>query len=138
MEDFETSLLAIAGIGPARLRALLESGYDSPEKIREAAEEELASVPGISPRIAAAIKKAFTPAVEEEEEKPEIFLCPECGAFISREATECPFCGTSFEEGEEEPLEERTEEGGEGEEAAVESPGPEEGRAGEGEAMGED
>ncbi len=58
-----TSLLqTVPGIGPQRLRALYRA-FDSAQKVSEASEEELASVPGFSRALARKLKAYF-------EEKP--------------------------------------------------------------------
>jgi predicted amidophosphoribosyltransferase len=48
----------------------------------------------------------------KEESKPSLFMCPECGAFMSEQATTCPICGAEITEDEEESeSEEGTDEG---------------------------
>ncbi|MCK4718380.1 MAG: hypothetical protein KAT70_06905, partial [Thermoplasmata archaeon] len=103
MDEFEQILLAIAGVGPARIRALLEAGFDTAEKLGAASVEELAAVRGISRNLAERMHGAFV-VEEKKEDKPSLFLCPECGAFMAEGATRCEICGTEFEEeeGEEE------------------------------------
>lgn len=41
-------------------------------------------------------------AAAKEDEKPSLFMCPECGAFMSEQATTCPICGAEITEDEEE------------------------------------
>jgi len=40
------------------------------------------------------LEKAVEPGYEEE--RPELFICPECGSFLSEGAKECGFCGAVF------------------------------------------
>ncbi|MDG6221013.1 MAG: helix-hairpin-helix domain-containing protein, partial [Candidatus Thermoplasmatota archaeon] len=113
MDDFEQILLAIAGVGPARMRSLFEAGFDSAEKLGSANDEELSQVTGISRKLAQRIHDSFAPADPSQKKEPEtnLFLCPSCGAFISLGAEKCEICGIEFEEEEDELAEEQVEVG---------------------------
>ena len=67
-ETLSASLEAIPGIGPKRRRALLER-FGSLEALRKATVEEIASVPGITPKLALKIKE-FLEGAEEAEPSP--------------------------------------------------------------------
>jgi len=67
-ETLYASLEAIPGIGPKRRRALLER-FGSLEALRKATVEEIASVPGITPKLALKIKE-FLEGAEEAEPSP--------------------------------------------------------------------
>jgi excinuclease ABC subunit C len=53
-------LEAIPGIGPQRLRSLYRA-FDSPQKVKEATQEELASIPGFNKVLAENIYRHFNP-----------------------------------------------------------------------------
>jgi excinuclease ABC subunit C len=57
-ETIRSLLDGIAGVGPARRRRLLRF-FGSVKRIREASEEEIATVPGVSPALARQIKQAL-------------------------------------------------------------------------------
>lgn len=56
--SIQSVLDAIAGIGPKR-KAMLLTHFGSVEKIRAAAEKEIAALPGMSEKVAAAIKESL-------------------------------------------------------------------------------
>ncbi|MGO2111797.1 MAG: excinuclease ABC subunit UvrC [Pseudoclavibacter sp.] len=58
--DIATILSEIPGLGPTRIRALLKH-FGSVAKLRAAEEAELGVVPGVGPRVAAAIRAALAP-----------------------------------------------------------------------------
>jgi len=60
-EKFMEELFTIKGMGPARVRSLLEAGYRTPESIRDATEEVLANVGGITPAVAKDLRRHFQP-----------------------------------------------------------------------------
>ena len=62
----ESALDAIPGVGPARRRALLDH-FGSLKRVREASEDALAEVDGISERLAAAIHAHFRAGLEQSE-----------------------------------------------------------------------
>ncbi len=47
--------------------------------------------------------------VEEKDDSPSLFLCPECGAFLSEDSNACQNCGVIIEEGDEEVVEDTVE-----------------------------
>ncbi len=58
-ETFLEELFTVKGVGPARARALLAAGYDSPEAIRKSSDEELARVRGVTRKLASALRAHF-------------------------------------------------------------------------------
>ena len=87
-------MLSMPGMGEKRVRKLYEAGFRKIKDIEEADLEEILKKAGIPLRVAKEVK-------ERVEEKHGIFICPNCGAFVSADATECPICGAVLE-GEEE------------------------------------
>lgn len=57
--DIRTTLEGIPGLGPARIRELLQR-FGSVARLRAASIDELAAVPGIGPTTAAAVRRALT------------------------------------------------------------------------------
>ncbi len=99
-DDLTAFFLSITGVGPAKARLLREAGFTTFDALRRAKVEELARVPGIGYNLAKKIKEALEAKLPEEK-KSEIYLCPLCGAFVGKDARQCPHCGTIIE-GEEE------------------------------------
>jgi uncharacterized repeat protein (TIGR01451 family) len=99
-EDFLQWISIIPGVGPQRAKRLKEAGFTSPESIRAASLEEIAQIEGIGRELAKRLKDYAEEIVQLKEEEAFLFLCPECGAFISKSAKRCEVCGASIEEGE--------------------------------------
>ena len=99
-EDFLQWISIIPGVGPRRARRLKEAGLTSPESIREASIEEIALIEGIGRELAKRLKDYAEEIVQLKEDQAFLFICPECGAFISRTARKCEVCGAAIEEGE--------------------------------------
>ena len=81
-KEMITTLTSLKGIGTAKAEALIDAGYNTPEKIIDASLEDLTGVPGISESVATSIqeqlkqtlpakkpKKKETPATAKKEEK---------------------------------------------------------------------
>ncbi len=98
-EDVLQWLTLIPGVTPEKARRVKEAGFRTLDALRRATTEEIAQVEGIGPILAQRIRNYLT-WVEGEIPEEGLLLCPECGAFISPNATECPHCGIAFEEGE--------------------------------------
>jgi tetratricopeptide (TPR) repeat protein len=60
-ERFIEELFRIKGMGPARVRSLLEAGFKTPEAIREATEDDLAKVSGMTKGVAKDLFRHFQP-----------------------------------------------------------------------------
>ena len=99
-EDFLQWISIIPGVGPQRAKRLKEAGLTSPESIREASIEEIAQIEGIGPELAKRLKDYAEEIVQLKEDQAFLFICPDCGAFISRTAKKCEVCGVAIEEGE--------------------------------------
>jgi DNA uptake protein ComE-like DNA-binding protein len=51
--------LVTLGISSARAQAIVAAGYNTPERINAAKEDELAAIPGVGPTAAAAVVRAL-------------------------------------------------------------------------------
>ena len=100
-------MLSMPGVGEKRARKLYEAGFRKIKDIEEADLEEILKKAGIPLRVAKEVK-------ERVEEKQGIYICPNCGAFVSADAKTCPICGASLE-----GIEEISEIGGEEERSAL-------------------
>lgn len=98
-------LLEMPGMGEKRTRKLYEAGFKKMKDIEEADIGEILSKAGIPLKVAKEVK-------ERVKERKGIYICPECGAFVSAEAEECPVCGAVLS-GEEEIEEKEEKEAGE-------------------------
>ena len=98
-EDFLQWISIIPGVGPQRAKRLKEAGYTTSESIRAATIEEIAKIEGIGRELAKRLKDYAEEIAQLKEEETFLFLCPECGAFISKSAKRCEVCGAVFEEG---------------------------------------
>ena len=83
-------MLSMPGVGEKRVRKLYEAGFRKIRDIEEADLEEILKKAGIPLRVAKEVK-------ERVEEKQGIYICPNCGAFVSANAKTCPICGSSLE-----------------------------------------
>ncbi|MCW2132984.1 excinuclease ABC subunit UvrC [Arthrobacter sp. VKM Ac-2550] len=61
----------IQGLGPAKRKALLKH-FGSAKRLKAASTEELQSVPGVGPALAASIKRQLDPAAETASEAPAV------------------------------------------------------------------
>ena len=99
-EDYLSWLLVIPGIGRRRAE-LLAAKFPSIEALRAATSDDIAVLEGIGPRLAKRVKdfvESAAPGVDRlYRDGAGLYLCPECGALIARDAKQCPFCGTTFE-----------------------------------------
>ncbi|TLZ50721.1 MAG: DUF11 domain-containing protein [Methanobacteriota archaeon] len=99
-EDFLTWLLLIPGIGRKRAERLAET-FQSAAALRAASVAEVAAVEGFGEVLAQRVKdhvaKAEGPDDFWYKTEPGLYLCPECGSLIARDAAKCPSCGTVFE-----------------------------------------
>ncbi len=101
----------LPGVDKEVAEVLKEAGYDDIEKFVEAYESgDLKKIDGLSDESIDAVNKIIQGAVEfvdEEasegetseaaEQEEEEYFCPECGAKITLDMTQCPKCGVEFE-----------------------------------------
>ena len=59
--EFLEELFTIKGMGAARVRSLIEAGYRTPDSIRNATEDELANVGGMTRAVAKDLRRHFSP-----------------------------------------------------------------------------
>ena len=59
--EFMEELFTIKGMGAARVRSLIEAGYRTPDSIRNATEDELANVGGMTRAVAKDLRRHFSP-----------------------------------------------------------------------------
>lgn len=59
--DFDSELLGIRGVGPAKFRAFRDAGFRTARDFEEATLEQVRAVPGIPPRLAAEVYRHFHP-----------------------------------------------------------------------------
>src|SRR3990172_1119665 len=99
-EDYISWLLMVPGLSRRRAE-LLAGTFPSIEALRAAPVAEIAAIGGIGETLARRLKDfAETAGPGEDRQFPGdagLYLCPECGALIGRQATRCPFCDASFE-----------------------------------------
>src|SRR3990170_2040423 len=99
-EDFLSWLLLIPGVGRRRAERLA-ARFPTPGALREASVEDIAAVDGIGASLAERVKefiaKAEGPVDYWYRGEPDLYLCPECGSMIARDARECPSCHAVFE-----------------------------------------
>ncbi len=103
--------MLLPGVGRKKAEALYDAGFRSIEDIRRAELSKLAGARGVGRALAERIQEHIESGGMEEHG---LYLCPECGAFVSADAVMCPNCGADLSGGEEE-IEEELEEGGGGE-----------------------
>lgn len=70
-EELISLLMSIRGIGKAKAEAIINSGYDSIEKLREAKLEDLVKIKGIGEDLAKRIKESIGEEEKKEEMKEE-------------------------------------------------------------------
>ncbi|HEV8594375.1 MAG TPA: zinc ribbon domain-containing protein, partial [Thermoplasmata archaeon] len=100
-EEYLSWLLLIPGIGRKRAELLAEK-YPSMEALRAASDKDVAGVEGFGPVLAKRVRDfvevASAPGGDYwYKDEAGLYLCPNCGAMIGRDATSCPFCHTALE-----------------------------------------
>lgn len=110
-ERILNALKQISGVGGYKAKNIVKSGISDFDKLEDASLESFLSVKGIGEATA----KDIVDAIEDSTTKDgSLYLCVECGAFVSADADRCPTCGTKMddevEEGDVEAESEITEE----------------------------
>jgi uncharacterized repeat protein (TIGR01451 family) len=99
-ESYLEWLRVLPGFSAEKARRVAER-FPTFEHLRAATAEELASVEGLTAYDLEALHRlARDPRGRDAD--GHLFLCPECGSFAGPASAECPFCGVSFEEAEQE------------------------------------
>ncbi|MDG6220985.1 MAG: helix-hairpin-helix domain-containing protein, partial [Candidatus Thermoplasmatota archaeon] len=93
------TFMLLPGIGLSKAQALYDAGFRSIAQIRAADKESLMIAKGLSEKMAHGIKEHIESG---EMERHGLYLCPECGAFISEDSNSCPKCGVILEDGDDE------------------------------------
>ncbi|MCR5723607.1 MAG: transcription termination factor NusA [Treponema sp.] len=115
-EDYEeiSTVSELPGVDARVAAVLKEAGFDDIEKFVSAYDDgSVKNVEGVTEEELDAVNKIIhsvvefvdeeEPAAEEaagsdaEEEQVEEYRCPECGAIITLDMTQCPKCGVEFE-----------------------------------------
>ncbi len=91
------ALKQISGVGKSRAKKIVRSGIDDIEKLEEADIESFLSVEGIGKSTAEDIISTLE---QSKKQDGSIYLCGECGAFVSADSNTCPNCGMIMEENE--------------------------------------
>jgi len=91
--------MLLPGVGRKKAEALYDAGFRSIEDIRRAELSKLAGARGVGRALAERIQEHIESGGMEEHG---LYLCPECGAFVSADAVMCPNCGADLSGGEEE------------------------------------
>ncbi len=102
-ESYVAWLRLIPGVTPDLARRIAER-YPDPELLKGTEPKDLAAIPGVTEDLAARVLELVRTAARSDEgwykDRPSLYLCPECGSFVGKGSTACPFCGVVFEEGE--------------------------------------
>jgi len=88
--------MKLPGIGSARARAIYESGVRSLADLKKAS--ETGKLKGVGKKVGEAIKEELS---EEKLKESGLYICSNCGAFMSASAKQCPRCGAIVVEEEE-------------------------------------
>ena len=114
-EDYEeiSTVSELPGVDARVASVLKEAGYDDIEKFVSAYEDgSVKSIEGVSEDELEAVNKIIhsvvefvdeddatseAEAAESDEPQEEEYFCPECGAKITLDMTQCPKCGVEFE-----------------------------------------
>ncbi len=106
MDDDEkkiiTALTNISGVGSRRAKNIVDAGLDNIQKLEKADIDNFLSVDGIGESTAKDIIDTLEMSVKEEGG---VYLCSNCGAFVSVDAEECSHCGALMEDEEDEGIE---------------------------------
>ncbi len=99
-ESYLEWLRVLPGFSAEKARKVAER-FPTFEHLRAASPEELASVEGLTPQDLESLHHLLRDPRGRDADG-HLFLCPECGSFAGPASEECPFCGVSFEEAEQE------------------------------------
>ncbi len=103
--------LKLPGVDEEFARALTKAGFTSMNDLARGKLEDIEKAMGVGRNIAE--------RVHEEAKSQAIFLCSNCGAFLSPDATVCPFCGATIYSDDDEGIEEEESDENEREEKAA-------------------
>lgn len=99
-ESYLEWLRVLPGFSTEKARKVAER-FPTFEHLRAATPEELASVEGLTPQDLESLHHLVRDPRGRDADG-HLFLCPECGSFAGPASEECPFCGVSFDEAEQE------------------------------------
>src|SRR3990170_4421920 len=103
-ETFLSWLLLIPGL-TRKQAELLAATFPTVQALRTAGVTDLVAAGGLDEDLARRVKEYAETAAPGSDRlyrgETGLYLCPECGALIAKDAAKCRFCGTTFE-GEEE------------------------------------
>ncbi len=94
-ESILNALKQISGVGGYKAKNIVKSGISDFNKLEDADLESFLSVKGIGEATAQDIVEAIEDSTQKDGS---LYLCGECGAFVSADADRCPTCGTKMED----------------------------------------
>ena len=102
-ESYLSWLRLIPGV-TQDLAKRIAARYPDPELLRGAGPVDLAKVPGVTVELATRVLELIRTAANSDaawyKDEPSLYLCPECGSFVGKGSSACPFCGVVFDEEE--------------------------------------
>ncbi len=102
-ESYRSWLLLIPGVSSDLAKRIAER-YPDPALLRGATAADLEKIAGmtgdVAGRVLELVRAASTADASWYREEPSLYLCPECGSFVGKGTSACPFCGVVFDEGD--------------------------------------
>src|SRR3989442_2896484 len=102
MDAFYLSWLRFSPGVAADLAKRIAERYPDPQLLKGASPRDLEDVPGMTEEVAVRVLELVRTASTSDSawyrDEPALYLCPECGSFVGKGASACPFCGVVFEE----------------------------------------
>jgi len=107
-DDDLIELLMIPSVGRVKARAIYSAGFHTLQDISKASADELQKVPGISIFMAKSIVDFVgvmlgsqdSGSSKDGEPVSSLFVCPMCGSMVGSSTNECPGCGVTFSDEE--------------------------------------
>src|SRR5438093_737682 len=100
-ESYLSWLRLVPGVSADLARGIVER-YPDPELLKGATPRDLAAIPGmdedVATRVLELVRTASTSDASWYRDEPALYLCPECGSFVGKGSSACPFCGVVFDE----------------------------------------